>query len=182
MNFPAIEVIGRDGRNLGKWWRDNRFQAYEGVAVPKFPNFLTLASPYSYSGLSYFTTIESQMAHMTRLFTEMRRQGADVFEVTEDANTRFLDRMTANLDDSGVLRRQLQFGALVLLQPARRGGPAASDVDGQRLRGGAEFPAGRLPDGVGERVRAGAPPLARSRAPSAQYPRRSPHNSRIIHA
>ncbi len=21
-NFPAIEVIGRDGRNLGKWWRD----------------------------------------------------------------------------------------------------------------------------------------------------------------
>ncbi|MBM4600966.1 cation diffusion facilitator CzcD-associated flavoprotein CzcO [Prescottella equi] len=100
VNFPAIEVIGRDGRNLGKWWRDNRFQAYEGVAVPKFPNFLTLASPYSYSGLSYFTTIESQMAHMTRLFTEMRRQGADVFEVTEDANTRFLDRMTANLDDS----------------------------------------------------------------------------------
>ena len=68
MNFPAIEVIGREGRNLGKWWRDNRFQAYEGVAVPYFPNFLTLASPYSYSGLSYFTTIESQMQHMDRLF------------------------------------------------------------------------------------------------------------------
>lgn len=100
VNFPAIEVIGRDGLNLGKWWRDNRFQAYEGVAVPKFPNFLTLASPYSYSGLSYFTTIESQMAHMTRLLTEMRRRGTDVFEVTEDANARFLDRMTANLDDS----------------------------------------------------------------------------------
>ncbi len=100
VNFPAIEVIGRDGRNLGKWWRDNRFQAYEGVAVPRFPNFLTLASPYSYSGLSYFTTIESQMAHLTRLLTEMRRRGTDVFEVTEDANTRFLDRMTANLDDS----------------------------------------------------------------------------------
>ncbi|MCW2690970.1 MAG: putative flavoprotein involved in transport, partial [Mycobacterium sp.] len=29
-NFPAIEVIGREGRNLGKWWRDNRFQAYQG--------------------------------------------------------------------------------------------------------------------------------------------------------
>lgn len=100
VNFPAIEVIGRDGKNLGKWWRDNRFQAYEGVAVPQFPNFLTLASPYSYSGLSYFTTIESQMAHMTRLFGEMRRRGADVFEVTEQANTHFLDRMTANLDDS----------------------------------------------------------------------------------
>ncbi|MGV9746052.1 flavin-containing monooxygenase [Rhodococcus zopfii] len=100
VNFPAIEVIGREGRNLGKWWRDNRFQAYEGVAVPYFPNFLTLASPYSYSGLSYFTTIESQMAHMQRLFGEMRRRGTDVFEVTEGANAAFLDRMTAKLDDS----------------------------------------------------------------------------------
>ncbi|MFE3293347.1 flavin-containing monooxygenase [Rhodococcus sp. NPDC059234] len=100
VNFPAIEVIGRDGRDLGKWWRDNRFQAYEGVAVPYFPNFLTLASPYSYSGLSYFTTIESQMAHMDRLFGELRRRGADVFEVTESANAEFLDRMTAKLDDS----------------------------------------------------------------------------------
>lgn len=100
VNFPAIEILGREGRNLGKWWRDNRFQAYEGVAVPHFPNFLTLASPYSYSGLSYFTTIESQMRHMRRLFGEMRNTGADVFEVTESANAEFLDRMTANLGDS----------------------------------------------------------------------------------
>ncbi|MFC7446701.1 flavin-containing monooxygenase [Rhodococcus daqingensis] len=100
VNFPAIEVIGREGRNLGKWWRDNRFQAYEGVSVPRFPNFLSLASPYSYSGLSYFTTIESQMAHMDRLFGELRRRGADVFEVTEQANAEFLDRMTAKLGDS----------------------------------------------------------------------------------
>ena len=100
VNFPAIEVIGRDGRNLGKWWRDNRFQAYEGVAVPRFPNFLTLASPYSYSGLSYFTTIETQCAHIARLFGEMHRRGADTFEVSDAANTEFLDRMTAKLGDS----------------------------------------------------------------------------------
>ena len=100
VNFPAIEVIGRDGRNLGKWWRDNRFQAYEGVAVPYFPNFLTLASPYSYSGLSYFTTIESQMKHMDRLLGEVRRRGAATFEVTQQANDDFLARMTKNLEDS----------------------------------------------------------------------------------
>ena len=100
VNFPAIEVIGREGRNLGKWWRDNRFQAYEGVAVPKFPNFLTLASPYSYSGLSYFTTIESQMRHMRRLFGEMSRRGARTFEVSEAANARFLDRVTRKLGSS----------------------------------------------------------------------------------
>ena len=52
--FPAIEVIGRDGRNLGKWWRENRFQAYQGVSVPYFPNYLSLASPYAFIGLNFF--------------------------------------------------------------------------------------------------------------------------------
>ena len=48
-NFPAIEVIGREGRNLGKWWRDTRFQAYQGVSMPYFPNFLSLASPFAFA-------------------------------------------------------------------------------------------------------------------------------------
>lgn len=100
VNFPAIEIIGRDGVNLGKFWRDNRFQAYEGITVPKFPNFLSLNSPYSYSGLSYFTTIEAQMKHMGRLFGEMSRRGEQVFEVTEQANARFLDYVTKKLDSS----------------------------------------------------------------------------------
>ncbi|MFC0107599.1 flavin-containing monooxygenase [Kibdelosporangium aridum] len=99
-NFPAFEVIGRGGRSLGKWWRDNRFQAYEGVTIPKFPNFISLNSPYSYSGLSYFTTIETQMRHIDRLFTAMRRRGATEFEVTQEANDAFLDRMTEKLGDS----------------------------------------------------------------------------------
>jgi cation diffusion facilitator CzcD-associated flavoprotein CzcO len=99
-NFPAIEIIGREGRNLGKWWRENRFQAYEGVAVPYFPNYITLSSPYSYSGLSYFTTIESQMRHIKRLFGELRRRGATTFEVSEAANAEFLERMRGRLGDS----------------------------------------------------------------------------------
>jgi cation diffusion facilitator CzcD-associated flavoprotein CzcO len=99
-NFPAIEVIGRDGRNLGKWWRDNRFHAYQGVSIPYFPNYLSLASPFAFSGLSFFNTMEYQMRHMDRLFGELRRRGAETFEVTEDANTRFLDRMTDHLQRS----------------------------------------------------------------------------------
>lgn len=100
VNFPAVEIIGRDGVNLGKWWRDNRFQAYEGITVPKFPNFLSLNSPYSYSGLSYFTTIEAQMKHMGRLFRELSRRGETTFEVTEAANAGFLDRVTDKLGSS----------------------------------------------------------------------------------
>jgi cation diffusion facilitator CzcD-associated flavoprotein CzcO len=99
-NLPAIEVIGRDGRNLGKWWRENRFQAYQGVSVPGFPNFLSSASPYAWVGLSWFNTVEYQMRHMNRLFGELQRRDAQTFEVTEEANARFLDRMTRLLDDS----------------------------------------------------------------------------------
>jgi cation diffusion facilitator CzcD-associated flavoprotein CzcO len=99
-NLPAIEVVGRQGRNLGKWWRESRFQAYQGVSVPYFPNFLTLASPYGFNGLSFFNTMEYQMRHMDRLFREVQRRGATTFEVTEDANARFLDRMTELLDNS----------------------------------------------------------------------------------
>ncbi|MFX0580730.1 flavin-containing monooxygenase [Nocardia nepalensis] len=100
VNFPAIEIIGRDGLDLGKFWRDNRFQAYEGITVPKFPNFLSLNSPYSYSGLSYFTTIEAQMKHMGRLLKETFRRGETTFEVTEEANRHFLERVTDKLGSS----------------------------------------------------------------------------------
>jgi cation diffusion facilitator CzcD-associated flavoprotein CzcO len=99
-NFPAFEVIGRGGKDLGKFWREQQFQAYEGVTVPGFPNFISLNSPYSYSGLSYFTTIESQMRHMKRLLGEVERRRATTFEISEAANTRFLDRMTDRLEDS----------------------------------------------------------------------------------
>ncbi|GAB2978215.1 flavin-containing monooxygenase [Nocardioides montaniterrae] len=99
-NFPAIRVIGRGGRDLGRWWRETRFQAYEGITVPRFPNFLCLNSPYSYSGLSYFTTIEAQMKHMARLLAHLQAQDAATFEVTEEANDTFLARMRELLGDS----------------------------------------------------------------------------------
>ena len=99
-NFPAIEIVGREGRNLGKWWRDTRFQAYQGVSMPYFPNYLSLAGPYAFLGLNFFNTMEYQMRHMDRLFTEVKCRGATTFEVTEDANTRYLDRMTELLGDS----------------------------------------------------------------------------------
>ncbi|MGB8405002.1 MAG: NAD(P)/FAD-dependent oxidoreductase [Mycobacterium sp.] len=99
-NFPAIEVIGREGRNLGKWWRDTRFQAYQGVSMPYFPNYLSLAGPYAFLGLNFFNTMEYQMRLIQRLFTEVQRRGATTFEVTEEANTAYLDRMTQLLGKS----------------------------------------------------------------------------------
>jgi cyclohexanone monooxygenase len=92
-NFPAIEIIGRDGRNLGKWWRNYGFQAYQGVSIPYFPNLLNLASPYAVS-LNFFDMMEYQMRHMNRLLGEVRRRNAATFEVTEEANERFCSRLS----------------------------------------------------------------------------------------
>lgn len=100
VNFPAFEILGRDGKNLGTWWRENRFQAYEGVTMPGFPNMISLNSPYSYSGLSYFLTIECQMKHLERLFGALAERDAEVFEISEEANARFLDRMTEKVGDT----------------------------------------------------------------------------------
>ncbi|HUQ00686.1 MAG TPA: NAD(P)/FAD-dependent oxidoreductase [Aeromicrobium sp.] len=100
VNFPAIEIIGREGRSLGKFWREKRFQAYEGVTVPGFPNFISLNSPYSYSGLSYFTTIECQMKHMDRLLGQLRKREAATFEIDPLANARFLAEMTDKVGDT----------------------------------------------------------------------------------
>ena len=37
---------------------------------------------------------------MDRLFSEVKRRGATTFEVTEEANSRFLDEMTERIGDS----------------------------------------------------------------------------------
>ena len=68
--------------------------------MPYFPNYLSLASPFAFLGLNFFNTMEYQMRHMDRLFGELKRRGATTFEVTEEANTNYRDRMTELLGDS----------------------------------------------------------------------------------
>ncbi|MFZ5722233.1 MAG: flavin-containing monooxygenase [Pseudomonadota bacterium] len=92
-NFPAFGVYGRNGIELGDWWDSNRFQAYEGITVPGFPNLFNLPSPYSFTGLSYFFTIEAQMKHIARCLGEMRRRNARRFEIRPEANAEFLQKM-----------------------------------------------------------------------------------------
>lgn len=99
-NFPAFEIIGREGRDLGKSWRSSGYHAFEGVTVPGFPNFISLNSPYSYSGLSYFMTIEVQMRHLERVFSALQERGAATFEVTARADAEFLEQMLERMDDT----------------------------------------------------------------------------------
>jgi cation diffusion facilitator CzcD-associated flavoprotein CzcO len=92
-NFPKYPVAGRDGIDLEQWWDKNRYQAYEGVSVPGFPNYFTMFGPYGYNGSSYFNLVETQARHIVRCLRHARAAGATLIEVTAAANDRYFNEM-----------------------------------------------------------------------------------------
>lgn len=92
-NMPAFTVRGAGGTDLEKFWEENRFQAYQGVSVPGFPNLFTILGPYGYNGSSYFNLIETQTAHIVRCLRNARKTGATRVEVTNEANDRYFQSM-----------------------------------------------------------------------------------------
>lgn len=99
-NFPAFDVVGCGGTELGEWWLENHYQAYQGISIPGFPNLFNLPSPYSFTGLSYFFTIEGQMKHIARCVGEMKKQGALEFDVSREANDDYMTIMRNRLRSS----------------------------------------------------------------------------------
>ena len=85
----TYDIIGRGGMSMSRFWRENRLQAYEGVSLPGFPNFFTVAGPYGFNGASFFAYIETQTHHIVRCLKHAERQGATRVEVTEEANARY---------------------------------------------------------------------------------------------
>ena len=89
----SYELVGRDGLTLTRYWERNRMQAYEGVAMPGFPNYFTVVGPYGFTGGSWFSLIETQTRHILRCLKEARRRGATLVEIREAANTRYFNEM-----------------------------------------------------------------------------------------
>lgn len=92
-NLPTYRLTGRDGVEQGRWWQENRYQAYHGISVPGFPNHFSVFGPYGYNGASYFTLIEAQTAHILRCLRHARATGANRVEVTAAANDRYFAEM-----------------------------------------------------------------------------------------
>ena len=94
-NLPSFGVRGSGGVELAEWWDENRFQAYEGVSVPGFPNMFMILGPYGFNGSSYFTLIENQARHIVRCLTQARSTGATSVEISAEANRRYFEKMLA---------------------------------------------------------------------------------------
>ncbi|QIS21414.1 flavin-containing monooxygenase [Nocardia terpenica] len=95
-NVPAFPIYGRGGVEQGAHWRAEGYESYEGITVTGYPNMFGMNNPFSFTGLSFFYQAESQMGHIGRVITEMRRRQAVVFEVKPHAQRRFVDRMDRN--------------------------------------------------------------------------------------
>lgn len=96
-NMPSFPTRGLEGTELGDYWAENRFQAYEGIAVPRFPNHWILVGPYSVTGASWFSIAESGSRHVVRCLEEARRLGRTRVEVTEEAHGRYFDQVQARM-------------------------------------------------------------------------------------
>ncbi len=92
-SIPTFPVTGAGGRSLAEFWSRQRLQAYEGVSVPGFPNFLTVMGPYGYVGSSYFALIETQTHHIVRCLKRAFSEAATRVEVSQEANDRFFAEM-----------------------------------------------------------------------------------------
>lgn len=82
-NLPSFEVFGRDGLELGRFWEEQRYQAYEGTTVPKFPNYFGMLGPYALIGTSYFKMVENHARHAVRCILQARRKGATCVEIRQ---------------------------------------------------------------------------------------------------
>jgi cation diffusion facilitator CzcD-associated flavoprotein CzcO len=92
-SMPPFPTSGAGGKDLDGFWKEHRYQSYQGVSVPGFPNLFTISGPYGYNGASYFTLIENQLRHIARVLGRARSNGVARVEVTREANDRFMATM-----------------------------------------------------------------------------------------
>ncbi|NNH72762.1 NAD(P)/FAD-dependent oxidoreductase [Nocardia uniformis] len=90
---PPFPTLGRGGVDLNNWWDENRYQAYQGVSVPGFPNFFMVIGPYAYSPGSYLVLIEATGRHAVRVICEARRRRATRAEIKQEPHERYWKQM-----------------------------------------------------------------------------------------
>lgn len=90
-NLPSYEVVGRKGQEIGTFWEENRYQAYEGLTVPGFPNFYVMLGPYALIGTSYFKMAEGNAIHAVRCIQEGMKRNATCVEIRQTVHDRYFE-------------------------------------------------------------------------------------------
>jgi len=92
-SIPGFAVLGEDGVDVRDWWVEHKFQSYEGLSVPGFPNLFMLPAPFFVTSWSWLVMAESRTDHVVRCITHALDSGATYSAVTPKANDRFVKEM-----------------------------------------------------------------------------------------
>ncbi|BAX95803.1 putative monooxygenase [Mycobacteroides stephanolepidis] len=92
-HMPAFPTAGRGGKDLKRFFQESRYQAYQGVSIPEYPNFFLVLGPYGYVFGPYHMLIESTTAHAARVIAETKKRGATTAEVKQDVHQAYFDKM-----------------------------------------------------------------------------------------
>jgi cation diffusion facilitator CzcD-associated flavoprotein CzcO len=89
----ALGITGRDGRALADAWAEGP-RTYLGLAVPGFPNLLTITGPGSPSVLSNMpVSIEQHVEWISDCLGYLRDHGIDTIEASPDATAAWTDHV-----------------------------------------------------------------------------------------
>jgi cation diffusion facilitator CzcD-associated flavoprotein CzcO len=92
-SVPGFPLRGEGGVDLRDWWLHNRFQAYEGITVPGFPNLFLIPGPHFATSWSWLVMAETQTRHAQRVISHARSHGATYAAIRPQANERFFADM-----------------------------------------------------------------------------------------
>lgn len=92
-HMPAFPTTGRGGKDLKQFFQTNRYQAYQGVSIPDYPNFFLVLGPYGYVFGPYHMLIESTTTHAARVIAETKKRGATTAEVKQDVHDAYFHKM-----------------------------------------------------------------------------------------
>jgi cation diffusion facilitator CzcD-associated flavoprotein CzcO len=88
--FDDLDIVGRNGRHLGKEWSSEGMRTHLGITVSGFPNLFFLLGPNTGLGHnSVVFMIESQISYVADAVRMVERAGAKSLEAREDVQERF---------------------------------------------------------------------------------------------
>ena len=86
-------MTGSGGFDLGKFFAENRLQAYESVALPRLPNRWMIVGPYSWTGTGWHALVEVSARHAVRAIEEADRRRATAMSVRQSAHDAYHERL-----------------------------------------------------------------------------------------
>jgi hypothetical protein len=97
---PPFPVVGPDGVDLRDHWHQHRYQAYQGVSVPGYPNLFLVTGPQGFVIGSYFWMVEATSAHLARVIASARRRSTTHVEVRRRPYEEYVDRCRKRTEGS----------------------------------------------------------------------------------